>query len=516
VRRTLAALAAAALCLALPAAAQGAQTLSVAKAGTGTGTVESFPAGIDCGLACSAPFADNSEVTLYAFPGASSGAVTWAGCDSVDAEERCRVTMGSARGVTATFTLLSRTLTVSKAGQGTVTSSPAGISCGGSCQASYPGGTEVTLTGVPAAGYEAPTWTGCNSVDAEGRCRVTMSSTKSVTASFDSASRGLSVAKAGEAAPFVTIESSPAGISCGSDCSTQLPKGAAVTLTALLGPHAKAPQWSGCDSVSEGKCTVTLGTDRSVLATLTFKPGFEPLPLSVAKSGDGQGTVAGDGIECGSVCEAEFEPSTTVELRATAAPGSKFAGWSGDCAGKAAVCRVRFNAARQVTASFERLPSQDVALTLLLLGDGSGLLLCDGGPCAAAYPEGTTVEVAAIAVGGSSFAGFSGPCAGTGPCALTLEAATTLGASFAAAPSLAPPASAPARCLVPKLGGKTLKRAKAALKAAGCSLGKLTRPKRSKGKALRVRSSSPPAGTALAAGAKVGLRLGAKPRAKKR
>jgi hypothetical protein len=70
------------------------------------------------------------------------------------------------------------------------------------------------------------------------------------------------------------------------------------------------------------------------------------------------------------------------------------------------------------------------------------------------------------------------------------------------------------RCIVPKLAGKTLARAKAALTAADCKLGTVQRPKRPKGKkqwVLVVKSSSPATGARSASG-KVNLTLGPKPR----
>ena len=69
-------------------------------------------------------------------------------------------------------------------------------------------------------------------------------------------------------------------------------------------------------------------------------------------------------------------------------------------------------------------------------------------------------------------------------------------------------------CVVPELTGKTLARARAALRAAECRLGKVHRPKRRKGKGLGllvVKSSTPPAGKTLEVGGKVDLRLGPKP-----
>lgn len=77
---------------------------------------------------------------------------------------------------------------------------------------------------------------------------------------------------------------------------------------------------------------------------------------------------------------------------------------------------------------------------------------------------------------------------------------------------LPPPPPVPV-CLVPKLAGKTLAQAKPALKAAGCTVGKVTRPKKGKRRGpLVVKSSNPSAGTTLAVYGKVNLRLGPKPR----
>jgi len=82
---------------------------------------------------------------------------------------------------------------------------------------------------------------------------------------------------------------------------------------------------------------------------------------------------------------------------------------------------------------------------------------------------------------------------------------------------IVPPSCDP--CVVPKLSGKSQGQAKSALTAAKCTLGKVTKPKAKKGKKLGplvVKSSSPAAGTVLPQGSKVNVKLGPKPKKKKK
>jgi uncharacterized delta-60 repeat protein len=80
-------------------------TATVTKAGTGTGSVQSSPAGIDCGGACSAPFDDGSALTLTATPAAGSAFAGWSGGGCSGAGS-CALTMSSDQAVTASFKAL--------------------------------------------------------------------------------------------------------------------------------------------------------------------------------------------------------------------------------------------------------------------------------------------------------------------------------------------------------------------------------------------------------------------------
>ena len=73
-------------------------------------------------------------------------------------------------------------LSVAVSGNGTVTSSPAGINCGTTCNAGYAGGAQVNLSATPRAGSAFSGWGGACS--GTGTCSVTMNSAETVSAIF--------------------------------------------------------------------------------------------------------------------------------------------------------------------------------------------------------------------------------------------------------------------------------------------------------------------------------------------
>ena len=74
------------------------------------------------------------------------------------------------------------TVNVSGPGAGTVTSTPAGIDCPGTCTANFQGNVQVTLTATPGTSFGFGGWTG-NCTGASPTCTVTFAGS-SVTANF--------------------------------------------------------------------------------------------------------------------------------------------------------------------------------------------------------------------------------------------------------------------------------------------------------------------------------------------
>jgi List-Bact-rpt repeat protein/VCBS repeat protein len=255
------------------------------------------------------------------------------------------------------------TLTVTKAGSGTVTSTPAGIACGATCSASFSAGSIVSLTATAATGSTFSGWGGA--CTGTGACNVTLGSNTSVSATFalaaTSSTYSLSVSLSGGSTG--TVISSPAGISCGATCTAGFAAGTVVSLTATPAAGSSFAGWSG--ACSGATCAVTLSANQTVTAR------FVPLNVSlvVRKNGGGSGKVTGSpaGIDCGTLCAASYPAGTTVTLAESPDSGSSFGGWNGACTGFGS-CVVTLTADTTITASFAKGRRR----AKLLTGPGAG------------------------------------------------------------------------------------------------------------------------------------------------
>jgi hypothetical protein len=330
-------------------------SLTAGRLGNGTGTITSAPAGINCPGDCSETYSYGTMVTLTAAPATGSTFTGWSGaCTGTGA---CVVTIDAVETVAATFTLMQFTLTVNRTGNGTVTSSPAGISCGADCNQLYNYGTVVTLTAAPGTGSSFGGWSG-GGCSGTGTCVTTVTAATTVNAPFTVNSYLLTVTPAGLGSGTVT--SSPAGINCGLDCTESYLHNTMVTLTATA--NATTSDFGGFSGAgcSTSPCTVTMSQAQTVTATFNLKQ----LLLRVTKSGDGFGTVTGNGINCGTACTTQtvtVSYGTAVSLTAAPATSSSqlstFTGWSGGgCMGTGG-CTFTITANTTVDAAFRLSPN---------------------------------------------------------------------------------------------------------------------------------------------------------------
>ena len=251
------------------------------------------------------------------------------------------------------------TLSITKTGSGTVTSSPPGINCDNDCSESYTNNASVTLNATPAAGFVFTSWSG-NTDCTDGL--VTMNASKTCTATFTVAPQtftlNLSVVKAITSAGTGngTVTSHPAGINCGSDCSESYTSGTVVALSAIPATGSIFSGWSG-SGCSTG--SVTMNNSRNCTATFNAQP-VQTFGLSVAKTGTGNGTVSSSpaGINCGSDCSESYTSGVVVALSVIPAAGSVFSGWSGSGCSTGAVT---MNGSRSCTAVFNSQATQQIS-----------------------------------------------------------------------------------------------------------------------------------------------------------
>jgi len=156
--------------------------ITVVPAGSGAGRIVSTPAGIDCPGVCSWSAPLGTPVTLTATPDAAS---RFDGFASACSGTTCSFTAYAPVEVGAGFSKRStpqHTLSVAIDGRGTVTSTPAGISCPGTCSAAFDEGTTIALTETPAPGQAFVLW---SSACSGGRdCTVALSGDRQVGARF--------------------------------------------------------------------------------------------------------------------------------------------------------------------------------------------------------------------------------------------------------------------------------------------------------------------------------------------
>lgn len=173
------------------------RVLTVAKNGPAPGDVtilDSSQGLIDCGATCIASYPYNTQAILTAIEEPFTQFTGWqgAGCSGTG---NCIITMKNAKTVTANFSLLPQSLTITPTGlgAGTITSSPAGIDCGLTtfdCNFDFSFGAIVALTATPDADSQFIQWSGdCSGAgsggSSPGTCSVTLDQPRDITAEFE-------------------------------------------------------------------------------------------------------------------------------------------------------------------------------------------------------------------------------------------------------------------------------------------------------------------------------------------
>jgi hypothetical protein len=225
-----------------------------------------------------------------------------------------------------------------------------------------------------------------------------------------------------------SVSSTPSGIDCGVDCSETFYLNTVVTLTATPNVSSTFAGWTGACAGS-GVCVVTITESTQVTATFTLN--LDELDVGLAGNGSGNVSSAPSGIDCGGTCNHQFVNGTVVTLTATPSASSTFAGWTGACGGTGA-CVIAMTQPAQVTATFQL---NNITLSVAAARNGNGIVtsippgINCGSACSSAFGQGAVVTLTATPSTGSTFAGWSGACAGGG-CVVTITQPAQVTATF--------------------------------------------------------------------------------------
>jgi hypothetical protein len=253
------------------------ETLTVTL--SGSGTVTSSPAGIACPGVCSAEFAFGTSVKLTGMANLGYELTAWSGCTYNSYRiSTCTLTLNTTASVTTTFTSEPpQTLTVNVTGSGTVTSTPSGISCPGTCSASFAYGTTVTLSPSPSSGYLLAGWTGTyGTCSGTGACAFAMTGAKNVSAWFDEVTPTIINTAAGDGTAGYSGDGGPA-------TSAELNEPWGIAVDAAGNIYIS-------DSGNSRVRVVNTGTKTITVARVVIQPGD-----IATVAGDGATGYSGDG-----------------------------------------------------------------------------------------------------------------------------------------------------------------------------------------------------------------------------
>jgi hypothetical protein len=140
-----------------------------------------------------------------------------------------------------------------------------------------------------------------------------------------------------------SVSSDVPGVFCTASCTTEWDSGSTFTLDPIPSSSSRFVGWSGACS-GRLACAVDAASATAVTAR------FGPLRIPVAVRTAGKGTV-----RCTPRCGKTIAGGAALTLRAVAAKGWKFAGWSGDCAAaRGPTCRPKTDYHVTARATFRR------------------------------------------------------------------------------------------------------------------------------------------------------------------
>ncbi len=311
-------------------------------------------------------------VTLTAAPNDNAAFTGWGGA-ATGTNPQVTVVMDGDKSVTANFAANIYTLTtlVAPAGTGSVMLSPP--------KSAYYEGEIVTVTAVPAVGFNFTGWSGDLS-GPEPSQQLTMTKNSTVTANFvTSETFTVNVNIVGQG----SVTRTPS--------QTEYSYNQPVTLEALPGAGYEFVGWGGDATGNDNPLTVNVTSDLNITATFAEEGIYS---LTILPPTNGSVTV--------NPVRDLYSPNEQVTLTAVPNLGYVFAGWGNDASGSSNPLVITMTGPKTISASFITAPLYSLNVTT----SGPGAVAVD--PPGTQFIAGTTVTLTATAEDGYAFTGWSG------------------------------------------------------------------------------------------------------------
>ena len=205
-----------------------------------------------------------------------------------------------------------------------------------------------------------------------------------------------------------------------SPSSQQYDSGDVANVTATASAEYVFQSWSGSASGSSPNTTVTMDSDKAVIANFIKKQ--YPLTTEI----EGEGSVTEKVIKAG--VAKDYNSGTIVEL--TAVPDGEwlFVEWKGDLTGSENPKQITIDKAKAVTAVFVK---KQYSLTIEIEGEGTVTEKVIKAGVAKDYNSGTIVELTAMPTGDWEFMEWSGDITSTtNPVQITINGPKTIKVKF--------------------------------------------------------------------------------------
>jgi len=200
--------------------------------------------------------------------------------------------------------------------------------------------------------------------------------------------------------------------------SGEYDEGTSVEITATANEGWVFNGWQGQHSGSQNPDTIIMNSDKEISAL--FEKREYPLTIDI----EGEGTVDEKILQQKTT---DYPHGTLVELTANPAEGWKFIKWHGDVDSEEDVIEVNIDGDTNITVTFERL---DYPLTITIEGEGEVDQRVVQSKTTD-YPEGTVLELEAIAEENWVFSEWSGDVTGEdNPATITIDEPKTVTATF--------------------------------------------------------------------------------------